>query len=149
MRSRSHVVQWEILLSYVIVPRHLKVYVSGHTSILLVFHEMWKIWKQIEFADVLGAIAQDLQLTRCAQVCFAGTEEDQVEQHDEGTIDEVLGNQYLEQRKDVLEEADREADLLEQIPLPGHPESEKERFASWLRLPRRARVSIRRLHRHL
>ena len=50
---------------------------------------------------------------------------------------------------DVLGEADREADLLEQIPLPGHPESEKERQTSWLRLPRRGRVAIRRLHRNL
>ena len=40
-----------------------------------------------------------------------------------------------------MDEADREADLLEQIPLLGHPESEKERLASWLRLPRRARVA--------
>ena len=29
----------------------------------------------IEFSDVLGAIAEDKLLTRCAQVCFAGTEE--------------------------------------------------------------------------
>ena len=28
-----------------------------------------------EFADVLGAIAKDHDLTRCAQVCFAGTKE--------------------------------------------------------------------------
>ena len=33
--------------------------------------------------------------------------------------------------------------------VPGHPESEKERLASWLRLPRRARAAIRRLHRNL
>ena len=79
----------------------------------------------VEFADVLGAIAEDLHLTRCDQVCFTGTEGDQAEQHDQGTTDEVLGNQDLEQRKDVLEEADREAGLLEQIPLLGHPESEK------------------------
>ena len=32
---------------------------------------------------------------------------------------------------------------------PGHPESEKERLASWLRLPRRARIAIRRLHRNM
>ena len=50
---------------------------------------------------------------------------------------------------DVLEEADREAGLLEQMPPPSHPESEKERLASWLRLLRRARVAIRRLHRNL
>ena len=43
----------------------------------------------VEFADVLGAIAEDQHLTRCAQVCFTGTEEDQAEQRDHGTIDEV------------------------------------------------------------
>ena len=68
--------------------------------------------------------------TRCAQVCFTGTEEDQAEQRDQGTIDEVLGDQDMEERGDALEEADREADLLEQMPLPRHPESEKERLAS-------------------
>ena len=103
----------------------------------------------VKLADVLGAIAEDHHLTRCAQVCFTGTEEDQAEQHDQGTIDEVLADQDMEERTDVLEEADREADLLEQIPLLGHPESEKERLASWLRLIRRASVAIRRLHRNL
>ena len=55
----------------------------------------------------------------------------------------------MEEGGDALEEADREGDLLEQVPLLGHPESEKERLASWLRLPRRARVAIGRLHRNL
>ena len=103
----------------------------------------------VEFADVLSAIAEDQHLTRCAQVCFTGTEEDQAKQRDHGTIDEVLGDKDMAEGGDVLEEADREADLLEQMLLPGHPESEKERLASWLRLPRRARVAIRRLHRNL
>ena len=103
----------------------------------------------VEFTDLLGAIAEDQHLTRCAQVCFTGTEEDQAEQHDHGTINEVLGDQDMEGRGDVLEEADGEAALLEQMPLLGHPESENERLASWLRLPRRARVSIRRSHRNL
>ena len=71
-------------------------------------------------------------------MCFKGTETDQAEKHDQGTISEVLGDQYMEQEEDVLEESDREAVLLEQIPLLGHPESEKEHQASWLRLPRRA-----------
>ena len=44
----------------------------------------------VEFADVLGAIAEDHHLTRRAQACFTGTEEDQGERHDHGTIDEVL-----------------------------------------------------------
>ena len=38
----------------------------------------------VEFADVLGAIAEDQHLTRCAQVCFTGTEEDQAERRDQG-----------------------------------------------------------------
>ena len=96
-----------------------------------------------QFVDVLDAIAEDQHLTRCAQVCFTGTEEDQAEQCDQGTIDEVLGDQYMEEG-DALDKADREADLLEQMPVFGHPESEKERLASWLRLHRRARVAIRR-----
>ena len=101
----------------------------------------------IELSEVLGAIAEDPHLTRCAQVCFASTEEDQAEQHDhdQGTIAEVQEDQDMEEGGDALEEGD----LLEQIPLPGHPESEKERLTSWLRLPRRARVAIRRLHRNL
>ena len=47
----------------------------------------------VEFADVLGSIAEDKHLTQCAQVCFTGTEGDQAERHDQGTIDEVLGDQ--------------------------------------------------------
>ena len=50
----------------------------------------------VEFADVLGAIAEDQHLTRCTQVCFTGTEKDLAEQHDQGTIYEVLGNQDME-----------------------------------------------------
>ena len=30
---------------------------------------------------ILGTIAEDLHLTRCAQVCFTGAEDDQAEQH--------------------------------------------------------------------
>ena len=71
---------------------------------------------------------------------------DQAERHDRRTIDQVLGDQDMDEGGDVFVEADRDVDLLEQILFLGHPESEKERLASWLRLPRRARVAIRRLH---
>ena len=70
--------------------------------------------EKIEFADVLGTIAQELHLTRCAQVCFTGTEDDQAEQHDHETLDEVLGDPDMERGGDAPEEADREADLPEQ-----------------------------------
>ena len=50
----------------------------------------------IEFADLLGTVAEEQHLTRCGQVCFAGTEGDQTEQHDQGSIDEVLEDQDVE-----------------------------------------------------
>ena len=56
--------------------------------------------ERVEFADVLGAIAEAHHLTRCAQVYSPGTEEDQAEQHDHGTIDEVLGDQDMEEGGD-------------------------------------------------
>ena len=68
---------------------------------------------------------EDLHSTLCTQVCFTGTEEDRAEQHDHGTIDEILGDPDT----DAPEEADREADLPEPIPLPGHPESRPETFS--------------------
>ena len=43
----------------------------------------------IEFADVLGAIADLQHLTRCAQVCFAGTEEVQAQQRDQERLTKV------------------------------------------------------------
>ena len=107
------------------------------------------IWKQSTLPTCLERSLKTQHLTRCAQVCFAGTEEDQAEQHDQGTIDEVLGEQDVEEGGDALEKADREADLLEQMPLPGHQSQRKNVLASWLRLPRRARVAVRRLHRNL
>ena len=61
-------------------------------------------------------------------MCCAGTEEDQAEQHDQRTIDEVLEDRDMEEGGDALEEAGREADLREQMPLLGHPESEKEQI---------------------
>ena len=59
------------------------------------------------------------------------------EQHDQETIDEVLEDQDKREEGDTLEEADQEADLLEQIPLPVAPSA------------RPARVAIRRTHRNL
>ena len=98
----------------------------------------------VEFADVLGSIAEDQHLTRCAQVCFTDTEEDQAERHDQETIDEVLGDQTWKKEETSWKKLIEKLIYLNRMPLPFHPESEKERLASWLRLPRRARVAITR-----
>ena len=113
----------EILLSSLIVPRHkvdptlckgylaffcncpaaLETCVFGAHERTLSIAQNVEDLETVEFTDNIGAIAEDQHLTRCAQVCFAGTEDDRAEQQDQGTVDEVLGDQDMEQRKDVLE----------------------------------------------
>ena len=95
---------------------------------LLLSHQNLDDLEVNEFSDVFGTIAEDFLLTQCAQVCFTGTEDDQAEQHDRGTIDEVLGDSDMERGGDDLEEADRELDLPERMPLPDHSESRPYTF---------------------
>ena len=87
-----------------------------------------------EFTDDVGVIAEDLHLTQCAQECSTGTEDDQAEQQDYGTIDEVLGDPHTERGGDAPEEADRDADPPEQIPLLGYPESRPYSFNHEVRI---------------
>ena len=110
----------DFFCNFLVTPEHLRLWT--HERIPGIQRNLDDL-ETIEFADVLATIAEDLHLTRCAQVCFTGTEDDQAEQHDHGTIDEVLGDPDMERGGDAPEEADREADPLEQIPLLGHPES--------------------------
>ena len=73
-------------------------------------------------------------MTQCAQVCFTGTEDDQAEQHNHGTIDKVLGDSDMERGGDAPEEADRGADPPEQIPLLSHPEFRLKTFNHGMRI---------------
>ena len=50
---------------------------------------------------------------------------------------------------DNADDRDLEADMLEQLPLPGYPQTEQERRKKWLEIPRRTRIAIRWLHRNL
>ena len=50
---------------------------------------------------------------------------------------------------DAQDALEREADMLEQIPMPGVPKDEYERRRKWLTLPRKARVAIRKMHNEL
>ena len=78
---------------------------------------------------------------------FAGTEEEAAE--GESHIDGIFSKED-EGEIDVDDEGDvdDEEEMLEQMPFPGNPVSERERKVKWLALPRRARIAIRRLHRN-
>ena len=42
--------------------------------------------------------------------------------------------------------AEKEDEILEEMPLPGYPKGERERREKWLTIPRRTRIAIRRMH---
>ena len=49
--------------------------------------------------------------------------------------------------KEVEEAFDQGEEMLESLPLPNLPEDETSRREQWLRMPRAARISVRKLHR--
>ena len=76
---------------------------------------------------------------------FVGTEENAAEPNGE-PIDSVEDD--VEIAIDSTNITDKEADLLDAMPLPGYPKSEQERRTKLLALPRRARIAMRLLQRN-
>jgi hypothetical protein len=99
---------------------------------------------EAEFADVLAGLAETHHLDKCVDAAFAGTEEAAAEAI---PIDGIFGRED-EATGDPVDDVDAEQDMLDQIPLPGNPITEQQRKKAWLALPRRARITIRRLHRN-
>ena len=102
--------------------------------------------EEVEFADILSGLAEAHHIDRCVDAAFVGTEEAAAEA-DKNPIDGCYGPEDYAQDAETIR-VDEEADLLDQIPLPGNPTSEQARKKMWLALPRRARITIRRLHRN-
>ena len=101
--------------------------------------------EETEFADVIREIAEELHLDKSMHQAFVGTEESAAEPISI-PIDSVEDDVEIE--IDSTNITDKEADLLDAMPLPGYPKSGQERRTKWLALPRRARIAIRRLHRN-
>ena len=100
------------------------------------------------FADMLGGIAETHYLDKCVVSAFVGTAEESAE-HDDDVMDAIESPvDSRDPDPDILELVNKENDLLDQLPLPGNPTGEQQRKAKWLALPRRARLAVRRLHRH-
>ena len=72
-----------------------------------------------------------------------------MEPHTQGTIVDTVGDQEMDELPDANATADEEAELLEQMALPKHSATDRERLTCWLRFRRRAHVATRRLHRNL
>ena len=78
-------------------------------------------------------------------MAFAGTVEEAEEQP---FLDAVEGPEDLRPDMDDADAVDLEKEMLDELPLPGNPKSERDRKRTWLQLPRRVRIAIRRLHRN-
>ena len=104
-----------------------------------------------EFSDILGGTFEDEHLCEVVDQALVGTEEADAEaiDHDLLGIDAAYDDKgvsgHLMDDEDVV---CAEQDLFDDLPLPGKAVKERERKAKWVALPRRARMSIRRLHRN-
>ena len=68
--------------------------------------------QSVEFADIVGAFTEDRHLTKCTHRCYVGAEEDQSEPHDQGRIDDILGDQDMNELPDANTATDEETELL-------------------------------------
>ena len=98
-----------------------------------------------DLGEALIDLAVEHSLDRSMNVAFAGTTEDAEEQP---FLDTVEGPEDLRPDMDDADAVDLEKEMLEELPLPGNPKSERDRKRTWLQLPRRVRIAIRRLHRN-
>ena len=113
-----------------------------------------------EFVDAMTDWMVQDHMDKSMASALVGTEEDNEERSawtEKGSsssssspspIDDVADSGDATVDADPTKAADEEADLVDNMPLPGFPEKEKERRELWLDIPRRARVAIRRLHRN-
>ena len=96
-------------------------------------------------------IAEDSRLDGLCSAAFVNSlgEEDEPKQQ-KTPIDGIEGTDDVGHGPmDNADDRDLEADMLEQLPLPGYPQTEQERRKKWLEIPGRTRIAIRRLHRNL
>jgi hypothetical protein len=102
------------------------------------------------FLEAVKFFAEESKLDALSRYAFAGGEEDLAEpQEVNSPMDALVGGMDISPNLDSGDKVDEEADLLEQMPLPGNPKTAQERRAKWLKISRRARIVIHRLHRNL
>ena len=103
-----------------------------------------------DFLDALKYYGEGVKLDQLCNYAFAGAEEDEAEPSDLSVpLDGVFNEDDQKNDLDDSAKVDEEADLLEQVLLPGNPRKEAERRSKWLKIQRRARIAIRRMHRNL
>ena len=77
------------------------------------------------FADCLPGIAEAHRLDKCVDAAFAGTEEAEAEGVAQAPIYGVFGPEDEDIDADYEEPIDEEDEMLEELPLPCNPHTEK------------------------
>ena len=76
-------------------------------------------------------------------------EEQEAQQEEKEYLDGIEGEEdagYTEEEYHKTKVLMEEKEMLEEIPLPGSTVNEKERQKNWLKLPRKGRAAVRRMH---
>ena len=96
-------------------------------------------------AKGLVDVISDAHETSLANTAFAGEMEAEIQDEKESRpFDEIVDDEDI--GNDTAELLVQEREMMEEMPLPGRSQDERERKAEWLKLPRPARAAIRRLH---
>ena len=96
---------------------------TGESEPPISVEDLW----QPDFGDLIAGIAEEHHINKLVDTAFVGTEEYRSETED-NSIDAIeCPRDERETGLDDYEEIDKEADMLDNMPLPGDPEFEKER----------------------
>ena len=101
------------------------------------------------FAELLQQAHGEAEREWLAKVAFVGEyAEEERQEKEEDTMDALDDEEDQLPLPEGIEEAlQKEEELLEEMPLPGVPGHEKRRREAWLKIPRRARAAIRKMHK--
>ena len=100
-------------------------------------------WPKMTCRQLLRGIAAELSDRTCSRSFPAKAAHGQAEGL--GLLDDAEEAERLAMGAHLSDPAEREQELLDSLHLDDLPEHEQQRREAWLRLPREARVSLRRL----
>ena len=84
----------------------------------------------------MKGIAEDSRLDGLCSTAFVGSLEEESEPRENKTpIEGIEGDKDIGENMDNADGRDLEADMMEQLPLPGYPQKEQDRRKKWLEIP--------------
>ena len=99
------------------------------------------------FAELMEQAHREAERDWLAKVAFPAIYADEAQKETAGNTIDELDEENISLPEGIEEAILKDEEMLEEMPLPGVPGHEKSRRARWLKIPRRARAAIRKMHK--